>query len=135
VRVEFYIGARTTSIFPKSAGPTGNQGHWLQEGVSLGNFLTTILMRTNYTRSSNSAAVDIYLRGVMRILPLVQSKVSLNLTALRLQSNLVQLVLIEDVHATRHESKVCISIGNSKDTEQNTFRVPAVILHVSSLCR
>jgi len=68
-----------------------------------------------------------------RTTPLVQSEVSLDLTAHRLQCDLVQLVLVEDVHATRYESKVGVSVGNCKDAEQNTFRVPAVILQVSFL--
>ena len=66
-------------------------------------------------------------------IPLVQSKVSLDLTALCLQCNLVQLVLVEDVHATRHESKVGISVGNCKDTKQDAFGVPAIVFRVSSL--
>jgi hypothetical protein len=74
-------------------------------------------MTTNYTRNSIVAAVDTYLRCIMEAISLVQSKVPLDFTALCLQRNLVQLVLVKDVHATRHESKVSISVGNSKDTE------------------
>lgn len=63
---------------------------------------------------------------------LVKSKVPLNLTTLSLKRDLEQLILVEDIHASRHESKVCISTRDCKDTEQFTRRVPAVILQVSS---
>jgi hypothetical protein len=78
--------------------------------------------------SSMVAIVKIYLQLLMTgTSPLVQPEISLHLTALCLQRNLVQLVLVEDVHATRHESEVGIPVGYGKDTKQNAFRVPTRI--------
>jgi hypothetical protein len=134
VRVEFYIGARARIVFPKAASPTGGQGHHIQCRIPevMGLILASNQLYKKFDRS--------YRRGLStashklhRSTSLVQSKVSLDFTTLCLQCNLEQLVLVEDIHALRNESKVSSSTRNCKDTKQNTFRIPARILRSALL--
>ena len=57
----------------------------------------------------------------------MKSKVPLNNPTLSLESNLEQLVRVEDVHSTGDESEVVAAAGNGELADEDAGGVPAVV--------
>jgi hypothetical protein len=60
-----------------------------------------------------------------------KSEIALDNPALSLDSNLEQLVRVENVHSTGHEGEVVAAAGNGELADEDARGVPAVVEKVS----